>query len=97
MRASEVPLNSFTENTQLNWKNKVIDDYDEITETTVVVNITHFSWYSIIGYLLGTEPAEKWVQVVAFSSFEKEANALEPVVYCANHYEMAEVRKWCSA
>ena len=93
MRTSEVPLNSFTKNTQLEWKNMIIDDYDDITETAVVVNIKHFSWYSIIGYLLGTEPAEKWVEVVAFSSFDKEENALEPVVYCANHYEMAEVRR----
>ena len=71
----------------------ITDDYNQITETAIKVNITHFSLYSIIGYLLGTEPAEKWVEVVAFSSFDKDDNALEPIVCCANHYEAAEVRK----
>ena len=93
MWTSEVPINSVNKNTKLQWKNMIIDDYDQITETAIEVNITHFSWYSIIGYILGTEPAEKWVEVVAFSSFDKDQNALEPVVYCANHYKIVEVRK----
>ena len=92
MRTSEVPINSVNENTQLKWKPMIIDDYDEIKEKAIKVNITHFSWYSIIGYLLGIEPAEKWVEVVAFSSFDRDENALEPVVCCANHFETAEVR-----
>ena len=95
MRTSEIPINSVNDNTQLEWKNMIIDDFDEITQTALEVHITHFSWYSIIRYLLGTEPAEKWVEVVAFSSFDKDDNALEPIVCCADHYEAAEVRKRC--
>ena len=95
MKTSEVPIDSLNENTRLEWKNMIIDDFDEITQTALEVRITHFSLYSIIGYLLETEPAEKWVEVVAFSSFDKDDNALEPIVCCADHYETAEVRKRC--
>ena len=55
-----------------------MDDNYKITESTIELEVTHFTLYTILGYLLG--PATKWVHLVAFSPFKEEHDSLEPTV-----------------
>ena len=91
MRKSETEIKNVHNNSRPQWTKVILDDYDEVTETTIKLRVKHFTLFASIGYLLGLQPAAKWVYLVAFSSHDKEENALQPTVYCANHYLDVEV------
>ena len=91
MRKSETEIKNVHNNSRPQWTKVILDDYDEVTETTIKLRVKHFTLFASIGYLLGLQPAAKWVHLVAFSSYDKEENALQPTVYCANHYLDVEV------
>ena len=91
MKKSEIPINSVNVNTKPVWKDEIMDEFDQITESSIELHISHFTLYAVLGYILGVT-AEKWVHLVAFSNYSSENNSLEPTVYCANHFKKAEVK-----
>ena len=79
---------------QPDWEKVKQNDRDlekKVTESTVILHITHFTIYGVSAEVSCDQPAAKLVDLMAFCPPVGIGMFLEPRVYCTNDYSRAEV------